>query len=148
MATKQDDTTARKYEQTRNPGADNDNGKASATRAGGDPVTSPVIGNPGESDPAAGNYDYGLAGALQGQANPKPVAPPAAPVAQEVVVPYEYAFEVRARQKGEYDGIKEVGEVFDNTKNLPTYPEDRNSWFEDAAHAVEEAPKRRTRPAR
>jgi len=115
----------------------NSNGKASASVAGGDPVNSPVIGNPGENRADMG-YDYGLAGAqsrgqaIQASAPLQPVhvlvqqAPPAE------VDDTEYAETVRARAKGHYDGIREKGEVFENSRNLPTYPSDPNSWFEDA----------------
>lgn len=54
----------------------------------------------------------------------EPVATTAAPI--------EYAEVVRARLRGHYDGIREIGEVFENPRNLPTYPQDTTSWFEDA----------------
>lgn len=43
-----------------------------------------------------------------------------------------YAEVVRSRARGHYDGVREVGDVFANDRNLPTYPEDPNSWIEDA----------------
>lgn len=144
----------REVEQTANPGSANTNGKASATRAGGDPVNSPVKGNPGESDPAAGGYDYALAASLLGEAppivpseQPAPIVVAAAPAAKKEDKT-EYAYDVRARFKGEYDGLREKGDVFENSKNLPTYPEDPNSWFEDADKPSEDEPKRRQRPAK
>lgn len=115
----------------------NSNGKASASVAGGDPVNSPVIGNTGERRPDMG-YDYGLA-AKQSSGNPIQPTVPLQPVQVHVLQApaaaedtTEYAELVRARSKGHYDGIREKGEVFDNPRNLPTYPEDKNSWFEDA----------------
>lgn len=105
----------------------NSNGKASATAAGGDPVNSPVIGNPGEARPDMG-YDYATAASAP-LAGSQVVAQPATPAEEDET---EYAEIVRARVKGHYDGIREVGEVFNNDRNLPTYPEDPNSWFEDA----------------
>lgn len=144
----------REVEQTANPGSANTNGKASATRAGGDPVNSPVKGNPGESDPAAGGYDYGLAAEILGESAPivpteapDPIVVAAAPAAK-AAKNVEYAFDVRARFKGEYDGLREKGDLFENTKNLPTYPEDPNSWFEDADKPADDQPKRRQRPAK
>lgn len=124
----------------------NSNGKASASVAGGDPVNSPVIGNPGENRPDMG-YDYGLAARANAG---NPIQPSAPMQSVQVLVPTaaaaadgkfapgsadddtEYAELVRARYKGHYDGVREPGEVFNNARNLPTYPEDRNSWFEDA----------------
>lgn len=147
----------REVEKTANPGSANENGKASATVAGGDPVNSPVKGNPGESDPAAGGYDYALAAANTGAA---PITPTATPTPVHVnvtqqstaVVPgskddkTEYAELVRARAKGEYNGLREKGDIFDNDRNLPTYPEDPNGWFEDAdTPAEDEQPTRRRR---
>jgi hypothetical protein len=159
--TKATQGAGREVEQTANPGSANTNGKASATRAGGDPVNSPVKGNPGESDPAAGGYDYGLAAAPGSEA--PAVVPTEAPTPVQVnvtqnsgaIVPgskddtTEYAYDIRARAKGEYDGLREKGDVFENTKNLPTWPEDPNSWFEDASNPVSDgAEKRRQRPAK
>lgn len=131
-------------------GSANTNGKASATAAGGDPVTSPVIGNPGESRPDMA-YDYGLAGA-----NPRAASVPlTAAYSVPKVAPgsvedkTEYALNVRARSKGHYDGVKEIGEVFENDRNLPTYPEDPTSWIEDASREpdweVKEKAEKRTR---
>jgi len=54
------------------------------------------------------------------------------------VEPIEYAEVVRARSKGHYGEIREVGDVFANDQNLATYPEDPNSWFEDADKPTEE----------
>lgn len=141
--------------------SENTNGKASASVAGGDPVTSPVIGNPGEARPDMA-YDYALAGAPQ-QASQALAAPEvlaatatpdqrdqlialltqqlaalqtggtvaAAPSAAKVSAP-KYAHRVRAVRKGHYGGLREAGEAFENDLNLPTYPEDPNSWFEAA----------------
>jgi len=139
MARKQDtsaDGAGTEYTQDASATA-NSNGKASASVAGGDPVNSPVIGNPGENRPDMG-YDYGLAGASTGgrsiQASaalqPVHVLVQQAPPAEEDTA--EYAETVRARSKGHYDGIREKGEVFENSRNLATYPEDKNSFFEDA----------------
>lgn len=141
----------------------NANGKASATPEGGDPVNSPVIGNPGENRPDMG-YDYGVAGnhsrgapiaatqALQAVTMLVPSAAQAAagPVPGSPEDTTEYAELVRARYRGHYDGVKEVGVVFSNDRNLPTYPEDPNSWFEDAEReadweAKEKAAARRRR---
>lgn len=122
-------------------GSGNAHGKASATRAGGDPVSSPVIGNPGEARRDIG-YDYGLAGASAAQplGNPRAASQPLSSVPMFVQVKQEpveedtteYAERVRARQKGHYNGLREVGDIFENVNNLKTYPEDPNSWFEDA----------------
>jgi len=62
----------------------------------------------------------------------------------------DYAEIVRARSKGEYNGLKEKGAVFNNDRNLPTYPEDPASWIEDADRdpeweAKEKANQRRAR---
>lgn len=62
----------------------------------------------------------------------------------------EYAELVRARGKGEYNGLKAKGDVFANDRNLPTFPEDPESWIEDADRdseweAKEKAEKRRNR---
>lgn len=143
------DGMGRAYE-TDASGSANAHGKLSASAAGGDPINSPVIGNPGEARPDQG-YDYGLATANRGQGNPRAVVQPVAPVPVVVQVPppapvdtTEYAYRVRARQKGHYAGLREVGDVFDNDLNLPTYPQDPASWFEDAdAPPVEDAPRRR-----
>lgn len=161
MVKKTDTPEGAGREYTQRAGAtENTNGKASATAAGGDPVNSPVIGNPGENRPDMG-YDYGLAAAPQASAplaSAEVLAAKAAPDArdQEIALlkaqlaaaytgtapvataaatpaePVDYAELVRARQKGHYDGLREKGDVFNNDKNLPTYPEDPNSWFEDA----------------
>lgn len=153
-------------------GSANVHGKASATRAGGDPVNSPVQGNPGESRPDMA-YSYGLAAANVG-ARGAPNQPSQPLVSHQVggqvvqVVDLnmkdgkprpggpldetEYAVQVRARERGEYNGLREKGDVFDNDRNLPTYPEDPRSWFEDASldpnwEAIERAKsnKRRSR---
>ncbi|KPU94703.1 hypothetical protein APR50_10495 [Variovorax paradoxus] len=140
--------------ETEASGTANENGKASATPAGGDPANSPVIGNPGESRPDMA-YDYGLAAAPPAPSNPRAVSQPLqSSLIAKGIQPgsseddTEYAEVVRARAKGEYGGIKEKGEVFPNDRNLPTYPEDPTSWFEDAEHdpdweAKEKASKRR-----
>lgn len=129
--TKTPDGAGRAYE-TEASGSANENGKASATVAGGDPVNSPVIGNPGEANPAAGNYDYGLAAShVSAPLQTVEVLGGPEKSAKAKNQP-KYAERVVARQKGHYDGIKEVGEEFDNTQNLPTYPEDPTSWFEAA----------------
>jgi len=153
--------------ETQPSGSANPHGKASATAAGGDPVNSPVIGNPGESRPDMA-YDYGLAGAAPAPSNPHAVSRPleSSDVKKLPADPLlvkngrvrpgsdadttEYAEIVRARAKGEYGGIKEKGEVFNNDRNLPTFPEDPASWFEDADRPVdweaqEKAQKRRAR---
>lgn len=62
----------------------------------------------------------------------------------------DYAMLVRARDKGEYNGLKKKGDVFANDRNLPTYPEDPASWIEDADRdpeweAKEKANQRRAR---
>lgn len=62
----------------------------------------------------------------------------------------EYAEAVRARSKGEYNGLREKGDIFPNDRNLPTYPEDPASWIEDAERdpdweAKEKANQRRAR---
>ncbi len=131
-------------------GSANENGKASATPAGGDPVNSPVVGNPGENRPDMG-YDYGLAARVDQGA---PIQPSTPLQSVQVLMPTqsqvnagpapgsdeddtEYAAVVRARYKGHYDGVRERGDVFDNVRNLPTYPEDKNSWFEDASRPVD-----------
>lgn len=44
----------------------------------------------------------------------------------------QYAKTVRARERGYYGQMHEKGEVFANTLNLATYPEDENSWIEDS----------------
>lgn len=48
----------------------------------------------------------------------------------------KYAFKVRAIERGYYDGtIREEGEAFDNTLDLPTLtdmPAGRRTWFVDA----------------
>jgi hypothetical protein len=49
----------------------------------------------------------------------------------------EYAELVRARSKGEYNGVRVKGDVFANERNLPTYPEDPDSWIEDADRSVD-----------
>jgi hypothetical protein len=137
-------------------GSLNPHGKMSATAAGGDPVNSPVIGNPGENRPDM-SYDYGLAAAAPAAGAARPVADPSvsqrmqsvevlgqvlgaaaseasrvAPRPGDANDETEYAEVVRARSKGHYDGVREVGDVFSNPRNLPTYPEDPKSWFEDA----------------
>lgn len=123
----------RAYE-TAASGSANVNGKASATRAGGDPVNSPVIGNPGESNPAAGNYDYALAAAA-GNPNARSQALASTAVAGgpgstgRKQDDFKHPVRVRAIRKGEYNGVKEVGEEFDNTRNLAPFPEDDKSWF-------------------
>lgn len=118
-------------------GSANVHGKASATRAGGDPAHSPVIGNPGEHNPAAGNYDYGLAGSTRTATEPLRSADVAAPrraaAEDDGEEEVKYARRVVAFRKGEYGGVKDVGEEFDNTNNLPTYPEDPDSWFQAAS---------------
>lgn len=114
-------------------GSANENGKASATLAGGDPVNSPVVGNPGEARPDAGGYDYALAGKPNAATNP--LHSPevlGAPAKREEKKDVKYAQRVRAIRKGEYNGVKEAGEEFDNDRNLATYPEDKDSWFEAA----------------
>lgn len=114
-------------------GSANENGKASATMAGGDPVNSPVVGNPGEARPDAGGYDYALAG--KPNAASQPLQSPevlGASTKREGKTTVKYATRVRAIRKGEYNGVKEVGEEFDNDRNLPTYPDDETSWFEAA----------------
>lgn len=128
-APKTPEGAGRAYE-TEASGSANENGKASATVAGGDPVNSPVIGNPGEANPAAGNYDYGLAAAhaVNPLQTPEVLGGPGKSPAQQKEI--QYAKRVVAFRKGHYDGIKEVGEEFDNTLNLPTYPEDPHSWFQ------------------
>lgn len=124
----------REYE-TAAAGSANENGKASAIQAGGNPVTSPVIGNPGESNPAAGNYDYGLA-TSNPQASVQPLNSAAveaqkAPAAKgEKVV--QHPKRVRALRRGEYDGLREPGDIFDNSRNLAAFPDDEHSWFEAA----------------
>jgi hypothetical protein len=124
----------RAYEE-RPSGTANTNGKASATRAGGDPVHSPVIGNPGEHNPAAGNYDYAIAArAGNPQAAVAPLNSPevaGGPTARKSSkdADYKHPLRVRAIKKGEYNGVKEIGEEFDNTRNLAPYPEDEKSWF-------------------
>lgn len=141
--------------ETEASGSGNENGKASATAAGGDQANSPVIGNPGEARPDMA-YDYGLAAAAPAStpSNPRAASAPleSAAVKKLPADPLltkngkvrpgssaddtEYAELVRARAKGEYGGIKEKGEVFNNDRNLPTYPEDPASWFEDADRDV------------
>ncbi len=133
MAKKETPEGAGRAYESEASGSANENGKASATLAGGDPVNSPVIGNPGESRPDAGGYDYGLA------AKPEQ---PSAPLASAEVLggpgksaktkEKQYPRLVRAIRKGEYNGVKEVGEEFDNDRNLAPFPEDPNSWFESA----------------
>lgn len=129
------DGAGRAYD-PRPSGSANVHGKASATRAGGDPAHSPVIGNPGEHNPAAGNYDYGLAGSTRTATEPLRSADVAAPrraaAEDDGEEEVKYARRVVAFRKGEYGGVKDVGEEFDNTNNLPTYPEDPDSWFQAA----------------
>lgn len=128
-------------------GSGNAHGKASSTPAGGNPVYSPVIGNPGEARRDIG-YDYGLAAATsRSQTNPRAFSQPVTSVPMLVQVQQEpkpaddteYAERVRARSKGHYDGLREMGDVFDNPQNLATYPEDPNSWFEDATKPPQDA---------
>lgn len=128
-------------------GSANVHGKASATRAGGDPAHSPVIGNPGEHNPAAGNYDYGLAASTRSATEPLRSADVAAPrraaAEDDGEEQVKYARRVVAFRKGEYGGVKDVGEEFDNDKNLPTYPEDPESWFQAADEGDRKASEKR-----
>ncbi len=151
------------------PGVGNENGKASATPAGGDPVHSPVRGNPGEAQPQG--YDYALAAANApgaeaevGRSAAVAAAPAQAQAAgtdpnykvvdgRSIVRPgspadtQDYADRVRAIRKGYYHGIREVGDGFNNVDNLPTYPEDPTSWFVDSDAEPAERPSGRRRRA-
>lgn len=124
----------RKYED-KPSGSQNTMGKASATRAGGDPVHSPVIGNPGEANPIAGNYDYAIAAkvgnpnAATERLNAPDVAGGSPRRADPRQAEFKHPMRVRAIRKGEYGGVREVNDEFDNDRNLAPYPEDEKSWF-------------------
>lgn len=141
----------RKYDE-RPSGSQNHMGKASATRAGGDPVHSPVIGNPGEHNPAAGGYDYAMAGSTRQASAPLRSSDVADPAARGTVdegeEKVEYARRVVAFKKGDYNGVKEVGEEFDNDRNLPTYPEDPDAWFQAADEGERKASEGRAQEIR
>lgn len=124
----------RRYED-KPSGSENTLGKASATRAGGDPVHSPVIGNPGEANPIAGNYDYAIAAkignpnAATAALNSPDVAGGPGSRSDPRKADFKHPMRVRAIRKGEYNGVREVGDEFDNDRNLAPYPEDEKSWF-------------------
>lgn len=134
----------RKYE-TKASGSENANGKASATRAGGDPVYSPVIGNPGEANPAAGGYDYALAAASRQPTQRLTASEVMGATAAAEADQTMYARRVVAFKRGEYNGIKEINEEFDNSRNLPPFPDDPKAWFEAVEGSeLNESPTKKT----